>query len=99
MISTSRSNGKSTLCIDVGVGGWVYTSVLPSSDRTDMAVDGAAASLDAGVIVTSDEIGPQDAFMSSLNSGGRRDCVCVFCVPGSNLLRPTDWDVCAYTCL
>ena len=51
--------------MDVGVGGWVYTSALLSSDLTDVAVAGAVASQDAGVILTSDEIGPQGAFMRS----------------------------------
>ena len=38
-------------------------SALLSSDRTDVAVFGAVASFDAGVIVTSDGNGPQDGFM------------------------------------
>ena len=62
-LSASRSSGKSKLYIEVGVGGWVTTSALLSSDRTDEAVYGIIASLDAVVIVTSDEGGPLDCCM------------------------------------
>ena len=49
--------------IDVGVGGWVTTSALLSSDRTDEVVYGVFASFDAVVMVTSDEGGPLDCCM------------------------------------
>ena len=54
-----------------------------------MAVAGAAASHDAGVIVTSDEIGPQDAFMRvhSIPVGERIEYV-YFVFPGPILFVP-----------
>ena len=51
--------------IDVGVGGWVSISALLSSDRTDEAVYEVVASLDAVVIVTSDDGGPMDCCMQN----------------------------------
>ena len=62
-LSASRSSGKSKLYIEDGVGGWVTTSALLSSDRTDEAVYVVVASFDAVVIVTSDEGGPMDCCM------------------------------------
>ena len=54
-----------------------------------MVVSGAAASLDAGVIVTSDENGPQDAFMRvhSIPVGERIEYV-YFVFPGPIFFVP-----------
>ena len=62
-LSASRSNGKSKLYVGVGVGEWVTTSALLSSEQTDGAVYVDNASLDAAVIITSDDGGPMDCCM------------------------------------